>query len=118
MTYSGFVNGETPNVLGGQLTFTGPGTTATEEGTYQVSASGLTSNNYVITYVNGTLAIDRRILRESAEVARLPVIPVRRFVETVPVVPVCQPVLYVSAMSLPDDPQRSFTSASAVCSAQ
>jgi hypothetical protein len=57
--YSGFVNGETPSVLGGSLSFSGAGTTATLPGTYTdtVTPGGLTSMNYTITFVKGTLKI-------------------------------------------------------------
>jgi len=55
--YSGFVNGETPSVLGGSLSFSGAGTTAVLPGTYTVTPGGLTSVNYTITFVNGTLTI-------------------------------------------------------------
>ena len=56
--YSGFVNGETPAVLGGTLTFSGAGTTAVlPGGPYTVTPGGLTSSNYAITFVDGTLTI-------------------------------------------------------------
>jgi hypothetical protein len=55
--YSGFVNGETPSVLGGTLSFSGAGTTAVLPGTYTVTPGGLTSTNYTITFANGTLNI-------------------------------------------------------------
>jgi len=55
--YDGFVNGETPSVLGGSLSFSGAGTTAVLPGTYTVTPGGLTSVNYTITFVNGTLKI-------------------------------------------------------------
>src|SRR5439155_26092651 len=55
--YSGFVNGETPSVLGGSLSFSGAGTTATLPGTFTVTPGGLTSSNYNIAFVNGTLNI-------------------------------------------------------------
>jgi hypothetical protein len=57
--YLGLVNGETESVLGGTLTFNptaanaqflAPSTTA-----YTIIPSGLTSSNYAINYVNGTL---------------------------------------------------------------
>lgn len=55
--YAGFVLGQTPSVLGGTLTFTTPATQTSPVGTYAVTPSGLTSNNYSITYVGGTLTI-------------------------------------------------------------
>ncbi|MEA1648103.1 MBG domain-containing protein [Nitrospirillum sp. BR 11164] len=52
--YSGFVNGETAAVLGGSLVYNGGGTAA---GTYTITPGGLTSGNYLITYVAGTLTV-------------------------------------------------------------
>ncbi|MBV9927595.1 MAG: carboxypeptidase regulatory-like domain-containing protein [Acidobacteria bacterium] len=56
-SYSGFVFGEGPGVLGGTLTFTTPATLASPAGTYPIIPSGLTSPNYNITFVNGTLYV-------------------------------------------------------------
>src|SRR6185295_8292222 len=56
---AGFVNGESFASLGGVLAF---GTTATVQspvGTYPVVPSGLSSPNYAITFVPGTLAVVR-----------------------------------------------------------
>ena len=56
--YLGFISGEQPSVLGGTLTFTGNAITATNLGTgYVISPSGLTSDNYNITFVDGKLDI-------------------------------------------------------------
>ncbi|MDE6557862.1 MAG: hypothetical protein K2K39_02025 [Clostridia bacterium] len=54
----GFVNGETQAVLGGSIAVT---VNETKAGTYEDGAiiSGLTSNNYEITYQRGTLIIDK-----------------------------------------------------------
>jgi hypothetical protein len=56
-SYSGFVLGQNPSVLGGTLNFTTPATQTSPVGVYTVTPSGLTSNNYAFTYVNGTLSI-------------------------------------------------------------
>ncbi|OWK43180.1 beta strand repeat-containing protein [Fimbriiglobus ruber] len=57
-SYSGFVNGDGPSSLGGTLAFS---TTAvgssSPAGTYPITPSGLTSPNYTIQYVNGTLTV-------------------------------------------------------------
>ncbi|MEI6566977.1 MAG: MBG domain-containing protein, partial [Verrucomicrobiota bacterium] len=54
-TYAGFVNGETSSVLAGTLVFSrAPGETA---GSYAITPSGLSSVNYAITFVAGTLSI-------------------------------------------------------------
>jgi hypothetical protein len=55
--YSGFVNGDTPSSLGGTLTFTTTATTSSPVGTYPITSGGLTSSNYTITFVPGTLTI-------------------------------------------------------------
>jgi hypothetical protein len=56
--YSGFVNNETEAVLGGTLTFSGAGTTAIYVGgPHTVTPGGLTSSNYNITFVSGSLNI-------------------------------------------------------------
>jgi phosphodiesterase/alkaline phosphatase D-like protein len=54
-SYSGFVLGEGPSVLGGTLNLQ---TTNTDTaGMYPITASGLTAANYAITYVPGTLTV-------------------------------------------------------------
>ena len=63
-TYSGFVLGQGPSVLGGTLTFTTPATAASPVGSYLVTPGGLTSPNYNITFVNGTLSIGFNICVE------------------------------------------------------
>jgi MBG domain (YGX type) len=67
VTYGGFVNGDGPGSLTGSLAFTVktlplPGSTvtvtiSTPTGTYAIIPGGLTSSNYNITFVNGTLTI-------------------------------------------------------------
>jgi hypothetical protein len=57
-SYSGFVNGDTPASLGGTLSLTTTATTASAAGTYPIVASGLTSSNYALTFVNGTLTVN------------------------------------------------------------
>lgn len=57
VSYSGFVLGEGPAVLGGILNFSTTATTVSPPGTYAVTAEGLTSGNYAITFVNGTLTV-------------------------------------------------------------
>jgi len=58
VSYSGFVLGEGPSVLGGTLVCTSdaPNPT-TDNGTFQINCSGLTSSNYSITYEPGTLTV-------------------------------------------------------------
>jgi hypothetical protein len=58
-SYSGFVLGQDPSALSGALNFSTPATVAShvQAGGYPITPSGLTSTNYAITFVNGTLTI-------------------------------------------------------------
>ena len=59
-TYTGFQLGETPatpGALTGVLVFKTTAAVSSPSGTYPIVASGQTSNNYAITYVDGTLTI-------------------------------------------------------------
>src|SRR5207249_7347338 len=58
VSYGSFVNGDTPSDLGGTLTFTAP-ITGSDVGSYtgQIIPSGLTSTNYTIAFINGTLDV-------------------------------------------------------------
>jgi uncharacterized repeat protein (TIGR03803 family) len=57
VSYSGFVNNETPGVLGGTLAFSTTYTAGSPPGTYSITPGGLTSGNYAITFVPGTLTV-------------------------------------------------------------
>ncbi|MBW6479434.1 MAG: hypothetical protein K0B37_08410, partial [Bacteroidales bacterium] len=62
VSYDGFVFGEEEEVLDGELTFTGEGPDSdntTGPGPYAITPGGLTSSNYAITFVNGTLTIEQ-----------------------------------------------------------
>jgi len=52
-TFSGFVNGDTPSVLSGSLSFSTSDNAASPPGSYSIIPGGLTSANYSITYGNG-----------------------------------------------------------------
>jgi hypothetical protein len=54
---SGFVDGDTASVLGGSLTLNTVATSISDVGSYDVTAGGLTAQNYAITYVKGTLSV-------------------------------------------------------------
>jgi hypothetical protein len=58
VSYSGFVNNESVDVLGGLLTYAGTSQGAVNAGTYGIDPSGLTSSNYAISYSNGELTIN------------------------------------------------------------
>jgi MBG domain (YGX type)/Bacterial Ig-like domain (group 3) len=56
-TFTGFLNAEDTNVLGGHLSFSTTADTNSPVGEYQVFASGLDSTNYALSYTNGILTI-------------------------------------------------------------
>ncbi|HUS16665.1 MAG TPA: MBG domain-containing protein, partial [Chloroflexia bacterium] len=55
--YTGFTNGDTAGSLGGTLIFTTPANASSAIGAYPVTPSGLTSTNYAITFVTGTIRV-------------------------------------------------------------
>jgi MBG domain (YGX type) len=57
VTYNGFVNGDSPASLGGALACMTTATQSSPVGTYPITCSGLTSPNYTITYVPGTVTL-------------------------------------------------------------
>jgi len=57
VSYAGFVNGEDTNVLGGILVLTTTADSSSPVGTYPISASGLTSGHYAISFVDGILTV-------------------------------------------------------------
>ena len=59
VSYQGFVNGEWIGVLNGSLTFGGSSQGAINAGQYTITVAGLTSPNYGITFMPGTLSIQK-----------------------------------------------------------
>src|SRR5271157_1256917 len=59
VSYIGFVNNESASVLTGALSFSGSAAGAVDAGAYTITPGGLSSNNYAITFVNGTLTINQ-----------------------------------------------------------
>ncbi len=57
VSYSGLVGGETSAVLGGSLLYGGSSQGASTAGNYVITANGLSSANYALTYVNGVLSL-------------------------------------------------------------
>ena len=57
ITYTSFVLGETAAVLLTPVIITTTAVTASPAGNYPITVSGATSNNYAITFVNGTLTV-------------------------------------------------------------
>lgn len=66
VTYDGFVNNETESVLGGTLNMACEYAAGSNAGTYSITPSGLTSNNYNVTYNPGTLTVDPADLSAAA----------------------------------------------------
>lgn len=64
-TCSGFVNGENENVLSPKPTLSTTANVSSKVGTYPIKASGASSSNYSISYVDGTLTITPRTLYAS-----------------------------------------------------
>src|SRR5208337_4971238 len=58
--YSGFVDGDTTNVLSGSPSLTSSATTNSVVGGYTITAAvgGLTATNYSFSFVNGTLTVN------------------------------------------------------------
>lgn len=56
-TADGFVNGESWSSLNGKIVFTTAATKRSPPGSYTITPSGYTSNNYTINYVNGMLIV-------------------------------------------------------------
>lgn len=68
-TFEGFVGGEGPGVLAGELACTTPATAASPVGRYPVTCAGLSSGNYDIRFADGTLDITPAPLTVSAKPA-------------------------------------------------
>ncbi|UCS92362.1 gliding motility-associated C-terminal domain-containing protein [Echinicola marina] len=65
VSYSGFVNGDDATVLGGTLAISRAA--GEDVGTYEITASGYTSGNYTISYVDGNFEITKAALTVSAD---------------------------------------------------
>ena len=57
VNYSGFVLGQGPAALNGILSITTSATATSPAGSYPIAPGGLSSSNYAITYVDGTLTV-------------------------------------------------------------
>lgn len=58
-TAMGFVNGDTMAVLSGALTLTTAATGSSAPGTYPITPAGVSSSNYTITFIAGSLTVDK-----------------------------------------------------------
>jgi len=66
VTYEGFVNGEDKSVLDEKLKFVFGNVETDTVGTYSIKVSGVTSKNYDIKYVDGTLTVNPIIVSVNA----------------------------------------------------
>jgi filamentous hemagglutinin family protein len=73
--YSGLVNGETAAVLGGTLAYGGSSQGAINVGNYTIAPSGLTSSNYALSFVNGSLSISSATAPPPASPPSVPSVP-------------------------------------------
>ena len=110
VTYEGFVNGEEETVLGGDLVYSSGYDCADEAkrgaGTYVVSASGLTSDNYSLTYEPGTLTVGKKTLTLTPEAKNTPYSYGSEFVEA-------DELTYVTAGLAYEDTEAAFTGTAA-----
>lgn len=60
VSFSGFVNNESPSNLTGAATYTGTAINAINAGEYQIIPGGYSSTNYAITYNAGKLTINKK----------------------------------------------------------
>ena len=67
VTYSGFKNGESSSILTNQPTITCSASKTSNVGTYNIIPSGATAANYNISYVNGTLTVNKAPLTITAK---------------------------------------------------
>jgi|GEM_PF-1703243 len=58
VTYSGFLGADNSGSLSGTLSYTGSSQGAVNKGEYVITAGGLTSENYDITWMNGRLTVN------------------------------------------------------------
>jgi filamentous hemagglutinin family protein len=62
VTYSGFLAGDTQASLNGTLVYSGTSQGAINTGTYGIMPGGLTSSNYILNFVGGTLNVTPAML--------------------------------------------------------
>ena len=70
ISYSGFVNGETAAVIDTPPTASTTAGLTSNAGTYPISPSGGTDNNYSFNYVNGTLTVNKATIQATANASR------------------------------------------------
>ena len=61
-SYAGFRNDETAAVLAGSVSFAGTSQGAINAGTYAITPSGLSADNYIVSFASGTLTVNKAAL--------------------------------------------------------
>lgn len=61
-SYSGFVGDDDSSAVTGNIEFSCTYVVRSNVGNYAITASGLESSNYTISYVNGTLTVDKKMI--------------------------------------------------------
>ena len=67
ITYSGFVSTDTEDMLSGELTYSYNYTQFGDVGSYVILPGGLTEENYKITFVPGTLTVEKKTITVKAD---------------------------------------------------
>lgn len=67
ISYAGFVNGEIASVIDTAPTASTTATLTSNTGTYPITVSGGSDNNYAFTYVSGTLTVNKATLQVTAD---------------------------------------------------
>ena len=62
LSYAGFRNDETAAVLAGSVSFAGTSQGAINAGTYALTPSGLSADNYIVSFASGTLTVNKAAL--------------------------------------------------------
>ncbi len=70
VSFAGFVNGESSEVLGGTPVYGGNAQGAVDAGSYNLTVEGLTSPNYEVRFVPGLLSVFKAVLSVTAEDVR------------------------------------------------
>lgn len=72
VSYTGFVSGDTPAALSGALSCSSTATPSSSVGPYAIACGGLTSSNYAISFLPGTLSVTPASLTVTANSASRP----------------------------------------------
>ncbi|MEF9988002.1 MAG: MBG domain-containing protein, partial [Christensenella sp.] len=100
VAYDGFKNEEKEDVLTGELIFTTGANSASDGGEYTVSASGISSKNYTITFVNGKLTVQPAPITEAPAPLPIQINPItgNSFLETYFILPIVAAALALTLL--------------------